>query len=109
MLFPFGCKTFRLIHVDLLFQIAIEVGVTHIETAKMPVFECSKCEHKPHGFEPYNRREEFVVIDSLNLRVTATNKTCFFTAVCLDVKYPTILEYASAFGAWDEFEYAASA
>ena len=65
----------------------------------VPVLKCSHGYNEAHSFKANDRRENLVVIHSLNLGETFHHKAGSLSTIVFDVKYPTVVDNLPSFGA----------
>ena len=63
----------------------------------MPVLKCSHGDYKVHSFETNYRREDLVIVHSLNLGEAFRHKAGSLSTVVFDVEYPTVTDNLLSF------------
>ena len=64
----------------------------------VPVLKCSHGYNKAHSFEVNDRREDLVVVHSLNLGEAFCHKVGSLLTIVFNVKYPTVSDNLLSFG-----------
>jgi hypothetical protein len=84
-------EAFRLLHIDLLFELTIQVCVANIKAFYVPVLEHAECKHDAYSLETHDRQEDLVVVHAFDLREAFDNKAHLEAAVTLDVMHPAVV------------------
>ena len=65
----------------------------------VPVLKCSHGYDKAHSFKANYRREDLVIVHSLNLGEAFRHKAGSLSTVVFNVEYPTVSDYLPSFEA----------
>jgi len=90
-----GIEPFWLFHVDLPFQLSIEVGISNVKTREVPTLKCSQSEDEAHSLESHNRGEDLVEILSFNLGEALCYEAGSFSPIGFNIEDPSVF-YDSA-------------
>jgi hypothetical protein len=76
VLFASDDETHRLLDIDLLLQVTVQKCRFDVHMVHLPPLVHREGDEQVHRVQPSHRREDFVVVDAMSLRVALHHKAC---------------------------------
>src|SRR5882762_9274940 len=85
-------ETLRLRHVNFFVKITIEKGRLDIHRMDLPVFQGSESEEEVKRFKAGDRREGFIIVNTMSLSKPFCNKASTIATICFVLEDPFVTD-----------------
>src|SRR5258705_1751568 len=85
-------ETFRLHHIDLFVEVAIEESGLNVHGVDFPVFQGGKRKKEVKRLEASNRREGFIIVNTMSLRKAFSNKVSVIATIRFVLEDPFVAD-----------------